>query len=95
MKFRLTPIPSNLFTYDSSKRVFVTEASDLNGYRLFEQIYDDAADVGFGMVSTKTGKIVIFTFVNTLQQLDDRFLGIGGWLFRSECGFYECHIYND
>lgn len=48
---------------ESGKRVGVVEASTLgvveNGKRLSSRVYDDAADVGFELIST-TGKKVLF-----------------------------------
>lgn len=59
---RLTPIPSNLFTYDRTTRTFDVEASTLNGngHRFLQQIYKDACDVGFVMKSSITGNEVTY-----------------------------------
>jgi hypothetical protein len=60
MKLTMTPIPSSLFTYDEETKTFSTEISDLGpGFR-FQLIYDDAREVGFQMVSTRTGEVVTF-----------------------------------
>lgn len=62
MKLNLTPIPSNLFNWDDEHKRFVTEASQLRGHNTKQRMYDDACDVGFPIVSTKTGAIMVFTY---------------------------------
>jgi hypothetical protein len=60
MKLTMTPIPSSLFTYDEPTKTFTTEISDLGRAFRFQLIYDDARDIGFQMVSTRTGEVVTF-----------------------------------
>lgn len=50
-------IPSSVFTYDAKTKTFCTEMSII---RDFSQIYDDACDRGFSIVSAKTGAEVTF-----------------------------------
>lgn len=64
MRLPVTVLNSSLFTY--TKKLFVTEASDLYGYDTDKRIWDDAADVGFEMLSDRTGKKMIFTFSKTI-----------------------------
>jgi hypothetical protein len=47
---------SNETLHDIDKREFVAEASDLKDLVLW-RVYEDAADIGFGIKSAKTGKI--------------------------------------
>lgn len=53
-------IPSNLFTHDRAKRMFIAERSTIEGNcsprALQLQVYQDACDVGFIMLSTRTGR---------------------------------------
>ncbi len=52
-------LPTSKFTYIKENRTFVTEASDIHGFDP-RRIYDDACDIGFYMVSDKTGKKILF-----------------------------------
>lgn len=55
-------ISTTLFSYDSERRMFVTEDSSLRGFNPMGQLWDDSCDQGFVMVSAKTGKEVPFYF---------------------------------
>lgn len=44
------------------KGAFVAEVSDLGGHLPTDPIYPDAFDVGFQMMSEKTGKVATFYF---------------------------------
>lgn len=62
-----TRISSKDFTWNSKTQTFSTELSEF-GHRnarcnTLAQIYDDACDIGFVMVSEKTGKEEVFAFV--------------------------------
>lgn len=50
---------SNAFSFDWAFQLFVTEASSLKN-PFYGSIYNDAADVGFGLVSEKTGELAVF-----------------------------------
>jgi hypothetical protein len=49
-------ISTNRFDWFPIAREFVAEASDLKDLVLW-RVYEDAADIGFGIKSAKTGKI--------------------------------------
>lgn len=59
------PISSKRFTF--TENTFVTEASDIRPHYPFDRVYDDAADVGFSIVSAKTGNSVVFRHKHTHQ----------------------------
>ena len=51
------PINTKDFSYFKDTKVFVSEISSIiNSKRLFGQLYNDACDIGFVLVSEKTGK---------------------------------------
>lgn len=57
-----TPIETNnpLLTYVGSDRMFVTEVSDLNANSIEPgAVYDDACDVGFTLISHRTGRDIV------------------------------------
>lgn len=59
MILRPTPLSSNNFTFKNNQ--FIGEISQFNGME-FERVYDDACDVGFSVISAKTGKHAVFAF---------------------------------
>jgi hypothetical protein len=72
-------IDSTKFTFNSAKRTFFAEASDLNGHELYRQIYDDAIDVGFAIRSDRTGQVMRFYVASTHK---DREGDITHWTFK-------------
>jgi len=58
MKF-IPELNTKQFTYNPATKTFVCEASDLCGFEP-RRIYDDACDIGFYLVSEKTGTKVLF-----------------------------------
>jgi hypothetical protein len=54
---------SNQFTYHAATKTFSTEASDIHGFD--RQLWNDSADVGFGIRSKNTGNVVLFTHEKT------------------------------
>ncbi len=50
---------SNAFSFDWASQTFVADASSLNN-TFYGNIYNDAADVGFGIISEKTGELAVF-----------------------------------
>jgi len=58
-KLYVQPVESNRFTFFKPKNEFVADISDLGAFR-FQRLYDDAADVGLALLSSKTGKIALF-----------------------------------
>lgn len=65
-----TRISSSKFTWVPKSKEFVAEASDLHGINLFSQVYNDACDEGFVLVSQKTGKEVPFTLARIQHDAD-------------------------
>ena len=59
----LFTVPSNLFSYNASYNQFVSELSDIEanvpGFQ-FGQVWGDACDSGFIMVSERTGNKITF-----------------------------------
>jgi len=58
----LNPAPINSSKFSFSKGVFIAEASTLKGLKL-GRVYDDACDMGFTIISEKTGKGAVFAQV--------------------------------
>jgi hypothetical protein len=58
MILKPTPLHSSKFTF--SKNTFISELSDLGPSARFERVYDDACDIGFSIVSEKTGNHAVF-----------------------------------
>lgn len=75
-----TRINSNMFDYVSDSKTFVTDVSQLSHSRLdpLSQLYHDACDEGFVMVSAKSGDEVEFYMDEVLHHGED----IGGWRFK-------------
>ena len=73
-------ILSNRFTWMPSEGHFTTFASDAQ-FRL-ERIYQDACDVGFVMVSERTGKEL--TFYLDKEERDPSGEDIIAWHFKSD-----------
>ena len=97
MSLIATKIPSVLFSWHGNRGV--TEASDLNRIKFLSRIWDDACDVGFAVVSAKTGKLVVFYLDYTDwgfgRNQDVEQDEIAGWNFKSICGRYTILIIND
>ena len=57
-----SPVSSRMFTVmPSDRNVLVAEASDLGPDFKLGRVYDDACDVGFTVVSARTGLEAVFT----------------------------------
>jgi hypothetical protein len=89
-----TKIPSELFSNKNSERSLYAEASDLTGYKFLGHLYDDAADVGFVMVSERTGQEQAFSLSIEKRNDDNE---IEYWVFTTLIGgkLYFCKIWND
>lgn len=61
---------SRQFTYDAATKTFSAEDSSL-GHHAFGQLWNDAADSGFGIKSQNTGNVVLFTQDQTHRDRDD------------------------
>ena len=49
------PVSTSHFSYSAARKTFVGYISDFD-CNLFGRLYDDAADIGFRLVSAKTGR---------------------------------------
>lgn len=89
-------ISTDKFTWDAEKRRFIAEASELRKFQ-FGQVYDDACDVGFTLVSAHTGFQV--RMVETTPIMHDGELVANVFTRASHKLFkdmdFEVHILND
>lgn len=69
-------ISSNNFSYKN--KVFVAEVTALPESFGFGRVYDDAVDIGFTIVSAKTGKPAVFSLSKTEMVDED----VAGWFFK-------------
>ena len=63
-------INSNKFTYNQTTDTFTAEMSEL-GSQVFHQVYQDSCDLGFELVSDKTGVTALFHVYQTDRCLFD------------------------
>jgi hypothetical protein len=56
------------FTYSGRSKLFFAEAAELRGV-IFTRIYDDAADLGLYLHSSKTGSIATF-YLESVDQVE-------------------------
>jgi hypothetical protein len=82
MKLTIPVYSSDRFTWKGKQGC--ADASDFGNAPVAEQVYDDACDVGFYVVSAKTGVRMLFTFANDKA---------GTWVFSS--GDFTILIFND
>lgn len=88
-----TRIPTDLFSYRG--KVFCSFASDLMQFNFLSQLYDDACDEGFVLVSAKTGKGIEVYLSDIERDADGDTVA---WKFRpvkSYAPFYGVTIFND
>jgi hypothetical protein len=57
MELRLNAVDVKHFTVTNQYKLMYTDASDLRGYNLYQQLYDDAADVGFALWNAATNTV--------------------------------------
>jgi hypothetical protein len=83
------PVSTRQFTYDAPTKNFAAELSDMNG---LGRVYDDACDVGFTMVSARTGRQVVFVLAEEKRDGEgDTLL----WEYRSIDGEFTATVFND
>jgi hypothetical protein len=75
----LTPNPISSSRFSFKGNTFSTEASDLGRSFELDRVYDDALDLGFSIVSAKTGKIAVFAFYNHEKDGEGDLVS---WIFR-------------
>ncbi len=104
-----TPILSSHFTYDPETKRFIGEASTLAGnancpgpLRRLGRVYDDACDVGFTLVSAKTGTAIVCAMEREVRDSERELLytvfvpvDARGPLGRIGDLPFEVRIYND
>lgn len=77
----LSPYPKHTtdqFSWDPKTKTFTAESSDLRwpiGYPKLGQVYDDAADEGFTLISSKTDKPCVLA----IDHIDPNNDYAGGW----------------
>jgi hypothetical protein len=73
-------ISSDKFDWQKDNKCFCAEASDLpQNFNFLSQVYDDACDAGFTMVSARTGAEVAFVFSH--DDRDSSGEDVYGWNF--------------
>lgn len=86
------------FSYNKETRTFVTEGSTIqHGNRFMGQLYDDACDEGFTLVSHKTGAEVMYYYVDTVRDAEGEIIK---WTFNEAVvrglNYYtRVDVYND
>ena len=63
-------ISSEYFTFNKDTKTFSCDISDLNGKLRWCALYDDAADIGFSMMSESSGKVATFSLINEVTDKD-------------------------
>jgi hypothetical protein len=71
-----TVYDSKHFTYVKGLKSFVGEISDTP--QVLRQLWNDSMDLGFGIRSHKTGRVVFFTLKNMLRSEEG---DVHGWVF--------------
>lgn len=71
-------ISTKQFYWDKTNTIFSAEISDLHGQNLFNRVFADACDVGFSLLSAKTGNVSDWKLVDVTKNYDDE---ITDWVF--------------
>ena len=80
MKLQIDQISTDQLGWTPEHNQFSAYISDLSrAFNPLKQIWDDACDVGFELVSARTGAVVVFTLERTDK---DRDREVAGWKFR-------------
>lgn len=82
------PVSSSQLTYNAASKLFSAFASDTNG---FGRVWNDSCDEGLTVVSSKTGKRVVFV-VEDVAHDDEGDLTY--WSLRSLDGAYAMVVFN-
>lgn len=75
----VTSYSSEGISHSANKALLVTEASDI-GFRRFEQLYDDACDVGLALVNPRSGNVTRWYLLETIT--DPREGEVLGWMLK-------------
>lgn len=73
----MATVSSKNFDWFPERRTFIAEMSELPEHFRFEQVYPDACDAGFHMLSHRTGQEIVFVMSATDMSGED----IAGWRF--------------
>ena len=87
---RPTPVSTDRFSYDPATRSFSAEISELRIN--FGRVYDDAVDEGFTMVSTKTGREIVFVVEHVEYDPEG---DLRWWTLRSLTDNFTATVFND
>ena len=81
-------VGSERFTWHKDCNAFIAEASDLpKGFDFFSQVWNDACDAGFILVSERTGRELLFTFAYEDRHHVHEDAEIAGWNFVADPAF--------
>lgn len=75
LKDSLPVLSTKDFTWNPKTKVFSAEASDFGQRKIAGRVFDDAMDVGFVLVSERTGTEVIFAQSGTDRDDEGELLG--------------------
>jgi hypothetical protein len=99
-ELQVTKYSSEGISHSAQKALLITEASDI-GLRGFEQLYDDACDVGIALVNPRSGNVTRWHLVETVKDREHEVLG---WMLKPtpetvrkqpELADYQLNIAND
>lgn len=93
MKLNIPELNSNLFDYNGDG-VFLAEASELPS-NFIARVYDDACDVGFEMVSAKTGNKALFLLDDIVEDAEGDLLCWNLVCADKKLGDLKAVIFND
>lgn len=71
---RPAPYRTSSFHFDRQSRLFTAEISDLRAVRsgaIFERVWNDSADEGLTLVSTRTGREVVYVVTDVVSREGD------------------------
>jgi hypothetical protein len=91
-------ISTERFLYLDTEKVFAAEASDLGSDFELGRVYDDAADVGFTLVSQRTGDRLVFVLYQQHRDGEGELLYDEYRAVKGPVGFtgdLSVHIFND
>jgi len=93
-KLRVLLTSSDSFTYCSASRTLVRDMSDFGKASPFCRLYDDAADAGFGIRSSRTGRVVYFRLSGEVRDPEGEIV-LWRFLPLASCGIACVEIHND
>lgn len=97
----ICPVSSDVFTFENDKNRMVAEASDIGWKNIFDQLFDDAYDIGLAIRSERTKKVVYF---HVAEEIKDQEGDILVWILKpisqhakpnTKLYNLEVHVLND